>query len=743
MHFSLRGWFTALCLVGALTTQAQVAPPKQITLDDIWGQNAGTFTPRTVQGVNWMKAGGFYTTLANDRIVKYSITDGKAVDTLFDARTTRAGGQVLSLDDYQLSADEQKLLLTTAEEPIYRRSSRATFYVYDLSTRQLRLLSQGDKQQYATFSPDGRKVAFVRDNNLFTVELAMMAEKQLTTDGKRNEIINGGADWVYEEEFSMARAFEWSPDSRRLAFIRFDEREVPEYNMQVWGELYPADYKFKYPKAGDNNSQVSVWVADAATGQKLRMETGSPAETDVYLPRIQWTRNPNLLSIRRLNRLQTQLDLLHADATTGKSVVILTETPVNTLGGQPSYVDLEFTDDLTYLADGQTFIWTSERSGFKHVYRYDMTGRLLGPVTAGNYEVLALLGVDEKKQVAYYLSAEVSPLEKHLYKIGLDGKNKQRLTMSRGSHSANFSPDFAYYLLSHTTANTPLTVSLFRAGAPDAKPLRVLETNENLRRRLNLYPLSAKRFFTVPIPTGERLNAWMIRPTNFDSTKRHPVLMFVYGGPGSQTVKNEWDSRDYFWYQMLAQKGYIIVSVDNRGTGARGNAFRTVTYGQLGKIETQDQISAAKYLKALPYVDPARVGIWGWSYGGYMTSLCMTLGADVFKTGIAVAPVTNWRFYDTIYTERYLKRPQDNPQGYDENSPVTHADKLKGNFLLIHGTGDDNVHFQNSVEFVNALVAAGKPFRSFYYPNRNHGIYGGNTRQHLYQMLTDFILEKL
>ncbi|WP_019989545.1 S9 family peptidase [Rudanella lutea] len=743
MHFSLRGWFTALCLVGTLTTQAQLAPPKQITLDDIWGRNAGTFTPRTVQGVNWMKAGGFYTTLADDRVVKYSITDGKAVDTLFDARTVRAGGQVLSVDDYQLSADEQKLLLTTAEEPIYRRSSRATFYVYDLGTRQLRLLSQGEKQQYATFSPDGRKVAFVRDNNLFTVDLATMTEKQLTTDGKRNEIINGGADWVYEEEFSMARAFEWSPDSRRLAFIRFDEREVPEYNMQVWGELYPADYKFKYPKAGDNNSQVSVWVADALTGQKLRMETGAPAETDIYLPRIQWTRNPNLLSIRRLNRLQTQLDLLHADATTGKSAVILTETPVNTLGGQPSYVDLEFTDDLTYLADGQTFIWTSERSGFKHVYRYDMTGRLLGPVTAGNYEVLALLGVDEKKQVAYYLSAEVSPLEKHLYRIGLDGRGKQRLTMNRGSYSANFSPDFAYYLLSHTTANTPLTVSLFRAGAPDAKPLRVLETNENLRRRLNLYPLSAKRFFTVPIPTGERLNAWMIRPVNFDSTKRHPVLMFVYGGPGSQTVKNEWDSRDYFWYQMLAQKGYIIVSVDNRGTGARGNAFRTVTYGQLGKIETQDQISAAKYLKTLPYVDPARVGIWGWSYGGYMTSLCMTIGADVFKTGIAVAPVTNWRFYDTIYTERYLKRPQDNPQGYDENSPVTHADKLKGNFLLIHGTGDDNVHFQNSIEFVNALVAAGKPFRSFYYPNRNHGIYGGNTRQHLYQMMTEFILEKL
>ena len=730
-----------LLLLPALISQAQIAPPKQITLDDIWGRNAGTFAPRTVQGVNWMKSGGFYTTLAEGRVVKFSIIDGRAVDTLFDERNNRPAGQTISIDDYQLSADEQKLLLTTAEEPIYRRSSRATFYVYELATHQLKGLSRGEKQQYATFSPDGRRVAFVRDNNLFTVDLATMVEKQLTTDGKQNAIINGGADWVYEEEFSMARAFEWSPDSRRVAFIRFDESRVPEYTMQTWGELYPTDYKFKYPKAGEDNSTVSVWVADAATGQKIKVDTGT--ETDIYLPRIQWTQNPNLLSVRRLNRLQTQLDLIHADATTGKANVVLTETANNILGGQPGYVDLEFTDDLTYLTDGKTFIWTSERSGFKHVYRYDMNGTLLGPITSGNYEILNLLGVDEKSQTAYYLSAEVSPLEKHLFRIGLDGRNKQRLSMSRGTYSANFSPDFAYYLLSHTTANSPLMVSLYQTAKATLAPVRTLETNENLRRRLNLYQLSPKRFFTVPTPSGERLNAWMIRPANFDSTKRHPVLMFVYGGPGSQTVKNEWDSRDYFWYQLLAQKGYVIVSVDNRGTGARGNAFRTVTYGQLGKLETQDQIDAAKYLKTLPYVDPRRVGIWGWSYGGYMTALCMTLGADVFKTGIAVSPVTNWRFYDTIYTERYLKRPQDNPGGYDDNSPVTHADKLRGNFLLIHGTGDDNVHFQNSVEFVNALVAAGRPFRSFYYPNRNHGIYGGNTRQHLYQMMTDFIVEKL
>jgi dipeptidyl-peptidase 4 len=725
----------------ACIAQAQTPALKPITLDDIWGRNAGTFTQRTVQSVNWMKAGGFYTALADGRVIKYAITNGQAVDTLFDERTSRYQNLPIGLDDYQLSADEGKLLLTTAEEPIYRRSSRAAFYVFDLKTAQVRPLSKGGKQQYATFSPDGRRVAFVRENNLFVVDLATMAERQLTSDGKRNAIINGGADWVYEEEFSMARAFEWSPDSKRVAFIRFDESRVPEYNMQTWGGLYPSDYRFKYPKAGDANALVSIWIADATTGAKVKVDTGT--EQDIYLPRIQWTRSANLLSVRRMNRLQTKLDLLHADATTGKTTLVLTETPTSALGGQPAYVDLEFTDDLTYLADGKTFIWTSERSGFKHVYRYDLSGKLLGAVTSGNYEVLNLLGVDEKAQTAYYISTEVSPLEKHLYRIGLDGQNKQRLDAAPGTYSANFSPDFSYYLLSHTAADAPLTVSLYRTADGAEKPLRVLETNQPLRQRLGQYTISPKRFLTIPTPSGERLNAWTIRPANFDSTKRYPVLMFVYGGPGSQTVKNEWDSRDFFWYQTLAQKGYVIVSVDNRGTGSRGNAFRTVTYGQMGKLETQDQIDAAKYLKTLPYVDPSRVGIWGWSYGGYMTALCMTLGADVFKTGISVAPVTNWRFYDTIYTERYLKRPQDNASGYDDNSPVTHADKLRGNYLLIHGTGDDNVHFQNSVEFVNALVAAGRPFRSFYYPNRNHGIYGGNTRMHLYQMMTDFIVEKL
>ncbi|GAB3030343.1 S9 family peptidase [Spirosoma pulveris] len=709
---------------------------KNVSLDDVWGRNQGVFSQRTVEAVNWMKAGGFYTTLDGGKISKFSITTGAPVETLFDAQQATVSGTAkrVSVEGYQLSADERKMLITTQEEPIYRRSSKADFYVYDLSSSRLTQVSKGGKQQYATFSPDGKRVAFMRDNNLFVVDLITQKETKLTTDGKLNAIINGGADWVYEEEFSMARAFEWSPDSKRLAWIRFDESRVPEYDMQLWGGLYPVEYRFKYPKAGEANSRVSVWVADVLTGKKVQAQTGT--ETDIYLPRIQWTKNPGLLSIRRMNRLQNKLDLLHVNAATGQATTVLTET-------SPTYVDLEFTDDLTYLNDGKSFIWSSERSGYKHLYLYNMNGQLIRPITTGNFEVSSVSGVDEKTGTIFFTSTETSPLERHLYRIGVDGQNKQPLTSLPGTYTANFSPDFAYYLLYHTSANAPVRVSL--RDTKTTGDLRMLEANEALKSRLATYTITPKQFFQTKAADSSPLNAWMIRPANFDSTgaKKYPVLMFVYGGPGSQTVKNDWDSRDFFWYQTLADKGYIIVSVDGRGTGARGAAFRTATYAQLGKLETEDQMAAARNLKTLPYVDPARVGIWGWSYGGYMSALCMTLGADVFKAGISVAPVTNWRFYDTIYTERYLKRPQENAAGYDDNSPVTHAAKLRGPFLLVHGTGDDNVHFQNSIAFEDALIAAGKQFQSFYYPNRNHGIYGGNTRLHLYQMLTDFVEKNL
>jgi dipeptidyl-peptidase-4 len=732
-------------LLPGLPAMAQTQK-KAVTLDDIWGRNQGVLSQRTVAGVNWLKTGGFYTTLDAGKIVKFDIRTGAAVETLFDKQSVANRAEPINVEGYQLSADERKLLLTTQEEPIYRRSSKAEFYVYDLTTKQLKPLSKGGKQQFATFSPDGKRVAFVRNNNLFVADLAGK-ETQLTTDGKPNSIINGAADWVYEEEFSMARAFEWSPDSRRIAWIRFDERRVPEYDMQLWGSLYPVEYRFKYPKAGEANSLVTVWTADVTETagrpvKKVQAQTGS--ETDMYLPRIQWTKNPNLLSVRRLNRLQNKLDLLHVDATTGQATTLMTET-------SPTYVDLEFTDDLRYLPDGKSFIWSNERSGFKQLYLYAMNGKLIRPITgtAGSessttpYEVGSVYGIDEKTGTIYYTSTEVSPLDRHLYRIGIDGRNKQQLTSEAGTYTANFSPDFSYYLLYHDSAHAPVSVTL--RSTANTNSLRVLESNSDLKTRLAGFSLTPKQFFQTKAADGTPVNGWMIKPAAFDSSgqKKYPVLMFVYGGPGSQTVKNDWDTRDYFWYQTLAQKGYIIVSVDGRGTGARGNAFRTATYAQLGKLETEDQVAAAIQLKTLPYVDPTRVGIWGWSYGGYMSALCMTLGADVFKAGISVSPVTNWRFYDSVYTERYLKRPQENASGYDDNSPVTHAAKLKGPFLLIHGTGDDNVHFQNSIAFEDALISAGKQFQSFYYPNRNHGIYGGNTRLHLYQMMTDFVEKNL
>jgi dipeptidyl-peptidase-4 len=698
---------------------------KQVTLEDVWSR--GTFGAKSVYGVNWMKNGQFYTSQKDGKIIQYDIATGKEVAVLFNEK--------LEFDSYALSSNEDKLLLETESEPIYRRSSKAEYYVYDLKSKNLRKLSEGGKQLYATFSPDGSKVAFVRENNLLLTDLVSNTEKQLTSDGKWNHLIHGGADWVYEEEFAFAQAFAWSPDGKKIAFYTFDESQVKEYNMQVWdGQKagYPTDYRFKYPKVGEANATVAISVYDLASGQAVKMDIGT--EKDIYIPRINWTQNPNLLSIRRMNRLQNKLEILHADATTGKAQVILTETA-------DTYVDLEFTDDLTYLSDGKTFIHSGERTGFKHLYLYDMTGKLIRPITSGEWEVSSLLGIDEKNKLAYFTSPEVAPTERHLYVIGLDGKNKKRLTTESGTHTPNFSRDCKYYLNYYSSATSPARVSVHQA--PTGKLLKVLEDNQALRDRMAQYQIQYKEFFNFKTSEGTTLHGWTIKPQSFDPTRKYPVLMFVYGGPGSQTVNNSWEGGNFFWYQTLAQKGYMIVSIDNRGTGARGRSFKHITYKQLGKYEIQDQIEGTKYLATLPHVDKDRIGIWGWSYGGYMSSLGITVGADVFKTAIAVAPVTTWRFYDSIYTERYLQRPQDNAAGYDENSPINHVQKLKGKYLLIHGTGDDNVHFQNAVEMQNALIKANKQFESFYYPNRNHGIYGGNTRLHLYTMMTDFLEKNL
>jgi dipeptidyl-peptidase 4 len=708
------------------------AQKKNITLEDIWAK--GTFRSQGVQNINWMKDGAFYTASENGKIIKHQVTDGAAVETLFDqASAVENLGKKLEMEEYALSSDEQKILISSESEPIYRRSSREENYVYDLKTKKLAQLSKGGKQMFATFSPDGSKVAFVRLNNLYMVDLSTMTEKQITTDGKWNHIINGICDWVYEEEFSFARAFQWSPDSKKIAFISFDETKVPEYNMQMWGKLYPTDYRYKYPKAGEANSIASVSIFNLTDSKTVKVDIGK--ETNQYIPRIRWTNDANVLSLNRLNRLQNKMEILHAEASTGKTNVILTEE-------NKTYVDVDnFADDVYYLSDNKSFVMSSEKDGFKHLYLYDLTGKLIRQITTGNWEVADFYGIDEKSKTLYFTSMEMSNIERQLFSISLDGKMKKQLTTDKGMNSANFSKDFKYYILQNSTTSTPLKVSLHKA--PTGQLVKVLEDNATLAKKLTEYNIAPKEFMTIKTSENIELNAWMIKPTDFDPKKKYPVFMYLYGGPGNQQVLNQFDDSNFMWFQHLAQKGYIVACVDNRGTGGKGADFKKVTYLNLGKLEVKDQIEAAKYWGSLPYVDKNRIGIFGWSYGAYVSSNCLFQGADYFKAAIAVSPVTNWRFYDTIYTERFLRTPQENATGYDENSPVTHASKLKGNFLLVHGTGDDNVHFQNSISLEDALIKANKQFQSFYYPNRNHGIYGGVTRLHLYTMMTGFLEKNL
>jgi dipeptidyl-peptidase-4 len=567
-----------------------------------------------------------------------------------------------------------------------------------------------------------------------------MQEKAVTTDGSFNRIINGSTDWVYEEEFGFAKGFAWSPDSRMLAFYTFDESQVPEYNLQKWGSLYPQDYRFKYPKAGEKNSVVSISTYDLAAARTTRMDVGP--ETNQYIPRLMWTTAPGLLSIQRLNRLQNKLEILHADAATGKTKVVLTDT-------NPAYVEIN--DDLRYLEGGKQFLFTSEQDGYQHLYLYDIGGKLVRQVTKGPWEISAINGFDPKTSTIYYTSTEGSALQRHLHRINLSGKDKVRLSdAGNGTDVVNMSPDCRYFLNNHSSAGVPNVISL-REGR-SGKVVKVLEDNARLRQTLSQYNLGTHEFFTFKTADGQELNGWVMKPANFDAGKKYPVLMYCYGGPsfGTSSTQTVLDNAGggvgfnrYLWQQYLTEQGYLVVSVEGRGSSGRGAAFRKATYANLGKYEAIDQAAGATYLATLPYVDKARIGLWGWSFGGYLTALAMTKTPDLFKMGISVAPVTNWRYYDTVYTERYLKTPQENPTGYDDNSPVQFADRLKGKFLLIHGTGDDNVHFQNSVAFADALIKANKDYQTLYYPNRSHGISGGNTSLHLYRQMTNFIQQNL
>jgi dipeptidyl-peptidase-4 len=714
------------CLVVAFyASSAQ----RQIAVEDFTVRN--TFAQKSVYGINWMKNGQFYSSLKDNKVIKYSITTGQPVETIVDGG---ALSRALQIDDYSLSADETKVLVLTNVESIYRHSFTAQYFVYDIAQKTIKPLSGNGKQSYAAFSPDGSKVAFVRENNLFYVTLADMQEVQVTTDGKFNHIINGTTDWVYEEEFSFVDGFHWSPDGKRLAYYRFDESGVHEYNLQRWGKtLYPTDYRFKYPKAGEANSIVEIWLYDLASKQKVKADIGT--ETDIYIPRIKWTNDAQLLSVRRLNRLQNSLDVLHVNAATGASRVVLNEK-------SETYVDLDFIDNLLYLENGTQFIHASERSGYKHLYLYDMNGKLVRQLTQGNFEIADVVGVDEKAKVLYFTSTEVSPRERYLYSLSFDGKKKARLSAALGTHRINMSSDYQFYIDYYSQAAKPQVVSLYKTKGNAV--LKVLENNEALVKAQEEYGFAGKEFFSFKAADGSTmLDGFFLKPRNFDASHKYPVLVYQYSGPGSQQVTDSWGGGHFIFHQILVQKGYIIAIIDPRGTGARGEHFKKLTYKQLGKYELEDHLAGAKYLASLPFIDPSRIGIWGWSFGGYMSSLAMTKGAGVFKMGIAVAPVTNWRFYDNIYTERFQQTPQLNASGYDDNSPSTFAKNLQGNFFLIHGTGDDNVHFQNSVVLQEALINAGKKFRSFYYPDKHHGIQGGPTRLHLYSMMVDYVVESL
>ncbi len=572
-------------------------------------------------------------------------------------------------------------------------------------------------------------MAFVRNNDLYYYDFKSKLEVRITKDGKENAIINGATDWVYEEEFAIWKGFAWSPNSDKIAFYRFDETKVPEYEMAVYGTLYPKQNKFKYPKAGEANSIVNIYVYDTKAELIAEVQTGN--ETDIYLPRMQWTQDNNVLCVQRLNRLQNKLEILLADAKSGKAKVILTED-------NPFYIDI--TDNLSFLKDGKSFLMSSERDGYNHIYLFDLKGKMIKQLTKGAFDVDDVFGVDEKNQKLYYSSSEVNAAERYVYVIGLNGKGKKQLSSGKGWHSASFNNDFTYYLDVVSTINTPPVYSLMNA---QGKLVRTLEDNKALLGKLKEYKISNANFGTIKNELGQDMNHFIILPADFDSTKKYPVLMYVYGGPGSQTVMNRWSGGNYFWYQLFSQKGYIIVSVDGRGTGFKGEQYKKCTYLNLGKFEIADQIFAAKQLAKLSYVDPNRIGIWGWSFGGYMAALGLSKGNDIFKAAISVAPVTNWRYYDNIYTERFMRTPAQNGANYDDNSPINHVEKIKGKYLLIHGTADDNVHFQNTVEMVDAMIKKGVKFDSEFYPNKNHGIGGAKTRLHLYDRMTTFILNNL
>ena len=750
----MRSFTLALGLLLGASLTAQ----KPLSNQEIWG--SPVFSTERVGGLASMKDGTRYTSLEEEggaQVINiYEYRTGNKVGTLVNGNDLKYPGAStpLAIDGYSLSDDEKRVMIETGSEPLYRYSYFAHHHIYDPKARTLKPLADTtrSKQRLATFNPMGTHAAFVRDNNLFVVDLATMQETAVTRDGARNQVINGATDWVYEEEFTLVQGYQWSPDGQRILYLRSDEGDVKEFEIARYGgQLYPEQYRYKYPKAGERNSEVGLVLYDLRGGVSTQIPLGRD-EADTYLPRFGFTAQAETIWFMQMNRLQNE-----------KSIYTL-QVPVVKQGpgglrpvliyNERSRTYIEVTDDLYFLKDGSGFVLTNETSGWNQLYWYPLLpsnvkglpipaegatggGRVLA---GGNYDVLGVKGVDEANKRVIFSAAMVDAMHQEVYAAPLSGKPARMLSPAGGSNDAEFSTGFKYFINTRSTANEPPVITLHDGTG---KLVKTLKDNARLRGKLGEYGLSPKEFVTMDLEGGVKVNAWMIKPPKFDSRQQYPVFMTQYSGPNSNEVLDQWDGRDMLWHQLLAQKGYVVVCADPRGTGRRGHDFRHITYGQLGKYETEDQIGVAKWLGAQPWVDKARIGIQGWSYGGYMSSLCITKGSGFFKAAIAVAPVTNWRYYDSIYTERYMGLPKDNARGYDDNSPINHADKLRGRYLLIHGLADDNVHFQNSTEMINALIKGNKKFDFMAYPDRNHGIYGGNTRLHLFERMTEWVVTNL
>ena len=723
-----------MVMMAVLVGVAAVADAQQITLEDITSYQ---YSPKRMREVRPLADGESYSCVSDDgqKIERRSFKTGEVVEVLFDASAAR-GATVRTVEGYIMSPDEKNILIETNRTPIYRHSATSTYYIYNVKNKTLAPLSKGGQQECPKFSPDGNQIAFVRNNNLFLVKLLFNnAESQITKDGEVNKIINGKPDWVYEEEFGFNCAFDFSADSEMLAWIRFDESAVKTYvfpwykgaypSMDAYA-LYPGIYEYKYPKAGEDNSKVSVLTYDIKSRVTRTMQV--PLDADGYIPRIQFTGEKDRLMVLTLNRHQDRLDFYAVNARSTTAQLVLREENKKYID-EGAYADLDFS--------GNQFVMLSERDGYQHLYLYTLGGQLVRQLTSGEYEVKAYYGTDAAGKNFYYASNEGSPLEQYIYKVDASGK-KVKLSAEKGFNDAIFSKGCQYYLNTYSNLTTPPVYTLCNASG---KTVKVLEDNAELKAKRAALPLGEAEVFSFTTADGIQLNGWMVKPKGFDASKQYPVLMYQYSGPGSQQVHNSFSNGfmgGLIWEHHLAEKGYIVVCVDGRGTGGRGSDFKRCTYMKLGDLESHDQVETALWLGKQSYVDKGRIAIWGWSFGGFNTLMSMCEGRGVFNCGVAVAPVTDWRFYDSVYTERYMRTPQENPNGYD-CSPLHRYQNIKGDLLLIHGLADDNVHYQNTAELSEAFVQNGYQFDMQIYTNRNHSIYGGNTRRHLITRMENFL----